>query len=236
MLHGLLVFGDNCWFVGITKYIIVIDTGYGRALWKPYERHHIFVAPFWYTYLLMWHYNQYLVKACPRRSFHNCLSWAQCVQSLTPRARLSLFTPSAHLDFGLPCLFVVGLRVFWSCDQRSAICLFSWHLGHRSDIRRLKATNISFPISESISESISPSFLEMKMNTPSLVSKFALFLLSSKNTYLLPHFLWENKKTHTHRRRKHRKIMHVEASTQITHPLPKFVNVKQESRIYLQIK
>jgi hypothetical protein len=22
------------------------------------------------TYLLMWHYNQYLVKACPRRSFH----------------------------------------------------------------------------------------------------------------------------------------------------------------------
>jgi hypothetical protein len=26
------------------------------------------------TYLLMWHYNQYLVKACPRRSFHVCLS------------------------------------------------------------------------------------------------------------------------------------------------------------------
>jgi hypothetical protein len=37
----------------------------------------------------------------------------------------------------------------------------------RSDIRRLKATNISFPISESIS----PSFLNMKMSTPSLVSK-----------------------------------------------------------------
>jgi hypothetical protein len=27
-------------------------------------------------------------------------------------------------------LFAVGLRVFWSCDQRSAICLSSWHLGH----------------------------------------------------------------------------------------------------------
>jgi hypothetical protein len=28
---------------------------------------------FWWrvTYLLMWHYNQYLVKACPRRSFHD---------------------------------------------------------------------------------------------------------------------------------------------------------------------
>jgi hypothetical protein len=26
------------------------------------------------TYLLMWHYSQYLVKACPRRSFHVCLS------------------------------------------------------------------------------------------------------------------------------------------------------------------
>jgi hypothetical protein len=55
-----------------------------------------------YTYLLMWHYNQYLVKACPRRSFHDCLSGAQCVQSLTPRARLSLFIPSAHMGFDLP--------------------------------------------------------------------------------------------------------------------------------------
>jgi hypothetical protein len=27
-------------------------------------------------------------------------------------------------------LFVLGLRVFWLCDQRSAICLSSWHLGH----------------------------------------------------------------------------------------------------------
>jgi hypothetical protein len=93
------------------------------------------------TYLLMWHYNQYLVKTCWKRSLHDCLPWAQCVQSLTPRARLSLFTPSAHLDFGLPWfllpkglalnrLFVVSLWVFWSCDQRSAICLSSWHLGH----------------------------------------------------------------------------------------------------------
>jgi hypothetical protein len=31
--------------------------------------------------------------------FHTtyCLSWAQCVQSLTPRATLSLFTPTSHL-------------------------------------------------------------------------------------------------------------------------------------------
>jgi hypothetical protein len=93
------------------------------------------------TYLFMWHYNQYLVKACSRRSFHKCLFWAQCVQYLTLRARLSLFTPTAHLDFCLPwypsngfgsecSFFMVGLRVFWSCDQRSAICLSSWHLGH----------------------------------------------------------------------------------------------------------
>jgi hypothetical protein len=41
-----------------------------------------------------------------------------------------LKTPSAHLDFGLPLFFLLGLRVFWSFDQRSAICLFSWHLGH----------------------------------------------------------------------------------------------------------
>jgi hypothetical protein len=60
----------------------------------------------------MWHYNQYLVKAWPRRSFHDCLSWAQCVQSLTPRARLSLFTPSTHLDFGLPWfLLSMGLAL-----------------------------------------------------------------------------------------------------------------------------
>jgi hypothetical protein len=86
-------------------------------------------------------YNQYLVKACWKRSLNDCLSWAQCVQSLTPRARLSLFTPSAQLDFGLPWFllplglalnraFVVGLRIFLSCDQRSTICLCSWHLRH----------------------------------------------------------------------------------------------------------
>jgi hypothetical protein len=65
----------------------------------------------------MWHYNQYLVKACPRRSFHDCLSWAQCVQYLTPRARLSLFTPSAHLDFGLPWFL---LPMGWA--QNRAFC------------------------------------------------------------------------------------------------------------------
>jgi hypothetical protein len=79
------------------------------------------------TYLRMW-YNQYLFKACWRRSFHDCLPLAQCVQSLTPafavhpicppRFRSSLSSPS------------IGFRVFWSCDQCSAICLSSWHLGH----------------------------------------------------------------------------------------------------------
>jgi hypothetical protein len=65
----------------------------------------------------------------------SCLSWAQCVQSLTSRA------PSGHLNFGLPWfllhwvwlwieLYVVDFWRFWSCDQRSAICLSSWHLLH----------------------------------------------------------------------------------------------------------
>jgi hypothetical protein len=99
------------------------------------------LAMSWLTYLLMWHYNQYLVKACPRKYFHDCLSWAQCVQSLTPRARLSLWPHPPtwvlfFLDFSFRWvwpwikLFVVGLRVFWSCDQRSAICLSSWYLGN----------------------------------------------------------------------------------------------------------
>jgi hypothetical protein len=92
----------------------------------------------------MSHYNQYLVKTCWRRSFHDCLSWAECVQSLTPRVRLSLFTPSTDLDFGLPwfllplgltlnravCGRSSGLLVFWSWDQHSAICLSSWHSRH----------------------------------------------------------------------------------------------------------
>jgi hypothetical protein len=45
---------------------------------------------------------------------------------------------SVFLDFSFQWgwlwieFFVVGLRVFWSCDQRSAICLSSWHLGHRA--------------------------------------------------------------------------------------------------------
>jgi hypothetical protein len=34
------------------------------------------------------------------------------------------------LGLALNRAFVVDLRVFWSCDQRSAICLSSWHLGH----------------------------------------------------------------------------------------------------------
>jgi hypothetical protein len=93
------------------------------------------------TNLLMWHYKQYLVKVCWRRSLYNCLFWAQCFNlwPLGPGNRCSPHPPtwiSVFLDFSFHwvCLwielFVVGLRVFWSRDQLSAICLFSWSLGH----------------------------------------------------------------------------------------------------------
>jgi hypothetical protein len=58
---------------------------------------------------------------------------------LGPGYRCSPLPPtwiSVFLDFSFDWvwlwieLFVVGLWVFWSCDQRSAICLSSWHLGH----------------------------------------------------------------------------------------------------------
>jgi hypothetical protein len=62
------------------------------------------------------------------------------------------------------------------------------------------------------------------MNTTFLESKFATFLLSSINTYLLPQFLFENKKISTRSSRKYQKIMHVEASTQITHPFAEAEN------------
>jgi hypothetical protein len=79
------------------------------------------------TYLLMWHCNQYLVKACWRRFLHVCLSWAQCVQSLMPRARLSLFNPSVHLDFGLPWfLLPMGLALNRALCGRSSGLLIMW--------------------------------------------------------------------------------------------------------------
>jgi hypothetical protein len=68
-----------------------------QKLFRPWTQDEYKISDCDLLYLLMWHYNQYLVKACPRRSFHVCLSWAQCVQSLTPKARLSLFTPSAQV-------------------------------------------------------------------------------------------------------------------------------------------
>jgi hypothetical protein len=55
---------------------------------------------------------------------------------LGPDYRCSPHPPtwiSVFLDFSFQWvwlweeLFVVGLRVFWSCDQRSAICLSLWH-------------------------------------------------------------------------------------------------------------
>jgi hypothetical protein len=58
---------------------------------------------------------------------------------LGPGYRCSPYPPtwiSVFLDFSFHWVwlwigfFVIGLRVFWSCDQRSAICLSSWHLGH----------------------------------------------------------------------------------------------------------
>jgi hypothetical protein len=68
-----------------------------------------------------------LVKACWRRSLDVCLSWAQCVQSLTPRARLSLFTLSAHLDFGLPWfLLPLGLALNRAISGRSSDLLIMW--------------------------------------------------------------------------------------------------------------
>jgi hypothetical protein len=89
------------------------------------------------TYLLMWHYNQYLVKACSRRSFHDCLSWAQCVQSLTPRARLLLFSPSAHLDFGLP-LFLLPLGLALNRALCQVFTIFDFGAAHRSENLPLK--------------------------------------------------------------------------------------------------
>jgi hypothetical protein len=56
-----------------------------------------------FIYLLIWLYIQDLVQACLRRSLHCDLSRAKFVQSRASRALLSLFTPFAHLDFGLPC-------------------------------------------------------------------------------------------------------------------------------------
>jgi hypothetical protein len=67
------------------------------------------------------------------------LSMTACRWLLGPGYRCSTHPPtwiSVFLDFSLHWvwlwieLFVVGLRIFWSCDQRSAICLSSWHLGH----------------------------------------------------------------------------------------------------------
>jgi hypothetical protein len=84
---------------------------------------YLFICQRTSVYLLIWHYNQNLVKAYWRRFLHVCLSWAQCVQSLTTRARLSLFTASAHLDFGLPWfLLSLGLglnlnRVLCGCSS-----------------------------------------------------------------------------------------------------------------------
>jgi hypothetical protein len=58
----------------------------------------------------------------------------------------------------------------------------------------------------------------------SLTLKFEQLTILAINLYLLSHFLRENKKFRTHRSRKYRKLMHVEASTQITNPFAKAKN------------
>jgi hypothetical protein len=59
-----------------------------------------------------------LVKVCLRRTLHCILSQALFVQSRTSRALLSLYTPSAHLDFDRYGRSSTSLIM---CPQRSAI-------------------------------------------------------------------------------------------------------------------
>jgi hypothetical protein len=66
--------------------------------------------------------------------------WLRPVEGpLGPGCRCSPHPPtwiSVFFDFSFHWvwlwieLIVVGLRVFWSCDQLNAICLSPWHLGH----------------------------------------------------------------------------------------------------------
>jgi hypothetical protein len=91
------------------------------------------------SYLLMWHYNQCL-HVEENLSMSACLAHsASNLWPLGPGYRCSPHPPiwiSVFLDFSFHWVwlwiefFGVGLRVFWSRDQRSAICLSSWHLGH----------------------------------------------------------------------------------------------------------
>jgi hypothetical protein len=90
--------------------------------------------------------NTYLLTNTWLRPVEEDLSMSACIEHsasniwpLGPGYRYSLHLPIwilVFLDFSFHCvwlwieLFVVGLRVFWSCVQRNAICLSSWHLGH----------------------------------------------------------------------------------------------------------
>jgi hypothetical protein len=63
------------------------------------------------------------MSACPEYSASNL--WP-----LGPGCRCSPYPPTLVYPPWLWIeLIVVGLRVFWSCDQGSAICLSSWHSG-----------------------------------------------------------------------------------------------------------
>jgi hypothetical protein len=71
--------------------------------------------------LLIWRYNQYLVW-----SLHFCLSLARFGQTGAPRARLSLLTPSAHLDLGLPCRLVpcgFAMKIAFWCGSSGLLIM-----------------------------------------------------------------------------------------------------------------
>jgi hypothetical protein len=72
------------------------------------------------------------MTACLEHSAFNLWTLGPgCRCSLRPPTWISVFLEfSFHWVWLWIEFFVVGLiRVFWSCDQRSTICLSSWHLG-----------------------------------------------------------------------------------------------------------
>jgi hypothetical protein len=82
------------------------------------------------TYLLMWLYNQYLVKAYWRRLLMSA-SLASNHWALGPGYRGCSNTwilVFSDFFFHWVWLWCGMVRVSWSCDQCSAICLFSWNL------------------------------------------------------------------------------------------------------------
>jgi hypothetical protein len=70
----------------------------------------------------MWHYNQYLVKACWRRSVHVCLSWTQW-----PLGPGYCCLPHGRMDFSLPWfLLSLGLALNRAFCGRCSGFLIMW--------------------------------------------------------------------------------------------------------------